>query len=517
MNLRRWLTVGIGVKRWLLLAFLGLLILALGVAHVLRQVTAGAAAPSSLLGQVLDAAHAPGPAVRAPRADRSATLGADAVPRRRLPPRAGAGRPVRAVGPRPADGRGHLPEAVPRPRPAGRGARRRDRPVDAPPRAQGAHLEPHRGRDRRGRRRLVRRAARGARASRPSGDIRNCIVALADAEPLMGRLLQYRFPGCRGGRADGARTSSRRATRRRAPSLSGHAVGNLLLAALVELEDGDFEEAVREMNRVLAVRGRVVPATATPLTPPRPPRRRDRGRRAEPDREDEPRRPRVGRRPTTCGRPTTRCAAIAEAEVIVLGPGSACSPASCPCCSCPGSATRSRRRARSSCSRATSRRSPARPAGSTSPTTSTSLERHGAGRAPGRRPGQQPVQRARRPPGWLGEPVRLRWPPAGANPPRLILDDLVDPANAHHHDPERLATAVMGAWERESRLRRRPAARPCRPDCLRPGGCRAPIATSWRPSGRSSRPSTRPAPATGSPRSRAWGRIPSRARGPSPG
>ena len=57
----------------------------------------------------------------------------------------------------------------------------------------------------------------------------------------------------------------------------------------------------------------------------------------------------------------------------------------------------------------------------------------------------------------LGEPVRLRWPPAGANPPRLILDDLVDPANAHHHAPERLATAVMGAWERESRIRRRPA------------------------------------------------------------
>lgn len=40
MNLRRWLTVGIGVKRWLLLAFLGLLLLAIGVAHVIRQVTA---------------------------------------------------------------------------------------------------------------------------------------------------------------------------------------------------------------------------------------------------------------------------------------------------------------------------------------------------------------------------------------------------------------------------------------------------------------------------------------------
>ena len=42
-------------------------------------------------------------------------------------------------------------------------------------------------------------------------------------------------------------------------------MGNLLLAALFAVEDGDFEEAVREMNRVLAVRGQVVPATATPL------------------------------------------------------------------------------------------------------------------------------------------------------------------------------------------------------------------------------------------------------------
>jgi len=39
MNLRRWLTPGIGVKRWLLLTFAGLLLLALGVAHVIRQAT----------------------------------------------------------------------------------------------------------------------------------------------------------------------------------------------------------------------------------------------------------------------------------------------------------------------------------------------------------------------------------------------------------------------------------------------------------------------------------------------
>ena len=81
----------------------------------------------------------------------------------------------------------------------------------------------------------------------PVGDIRNCIVALADAEPLMGRLLQYRFPGDP------------------AESLAGHAVGNLLIAAMTAVEGGDFEEAVRQVNRVLAVRGQVVPVSPTPL------------------------------------------------------------------------------------------------------------------------------------------------------------------------------------------------------------------------------------------------------------
>ena len=80
------------------------------------------------------------------------------------------------------------------------------------------------------------------------GDIRNCIVALADAEPLMGRLLQYRFPGDP------------------SASLGGHAVGNLLIAAMTAVEGGDFEEAVRQVSRVLAVRGQVLPVSPTPLT-----------------------------------------------------------------------------------------------------------------------------------------------------------------------------------------------------------------------------------------------------------
>lgn len=73
----------------------------------------------------------------------------------------------------------------------------------------------------------------------PPGDIRNCLVALADTEPLLERLLQFRFPAGVG--------------------LAGHSFGNLFLAAMTHIM-GDFESAIRETSRVLAVRGRVLPA-----------------------------------------------------------------------------------------------------------------------------------------------------------------------------------------------------------------------------------------------------------------
>ena len=72
------------------------------------------------------------------------------------------------------------------------------------------------------------------------GDIRNCIVALADTEPLMKELFQYRFP-------DGG-------------TLEGHSFGNLFIAAMSGVT-GSFEDAVAEASRVLNVRGRIVPAT----------------------------------------------------------------------------------------------------------------------------------------------------------------------------------------------------------------------------------------------------------------
>lgn len=73
----------------------------------------------------------------------------------------------------------------------------------------------------------------------PPGDVRNCLVALADDESLLGRLFQHRF-------ADG--------------DLSGHSFGNLFLAALTEVT-GSFDEAVAECSRVLKINGRVLPST----------------------------------------------------------------------------------------------------------------------------------------------------------------------------------------------------------------------------------------------------------------
>jgi uncharacterized cofD-like protein len=76
----------------------------------------------------------------------------------------------------------------------------------------------------------------------PPGDIRNCLVALADDEALLARLFQYRFPA-----GDG---------------LGGHSFGNLFLTALTGIT-GDFHQAILTAEAVLSVRGKVLPATAT--------------------------------------------------------------------------------------------------------------------------------------------------------------------------------------------------------------------------------------------------------------
>ena len=77
----------------------------------------------------------------------------------------------------------------------------------------------------------------------PPGDIRNCLIGLSENEGVMTRLLRYRFEGENG--------------------LSGHSLGNLMLAALSRIH-GDFYRAVTDLGAVLALHGRILPATNDP-------------------------------------------------------------------------------------------------------------------------------------------------------------------------------------------------------------------------------------------------------------
>ncbi len=321
MNLRRWLTIGIGVKRWLLVAFLGLLVLAIGVAHLIRQVTASAA-PGGPVTTVLDALTLQ----FLPYQLRGLIAGAVGLALFIL----GAYRLVRAlVDPYTLWGRDQpMVEVIYQKRFLARGPR-----VVAVGGGTGLSallrgLKEHTSNltavvtvadD--GGSSGVLRTELGIPAV---GDIRNCVVALADAEPVMGRLLQYRFPVAGSATvADDPEPGPPPPRKAEALSvgLGGHAVGNLLLAALVALEDGDFEEGVREMNRVLAVRGRVLPATGTALSLHA--RLRD-GTEVEGQ-------SRIGRSdgvervwvtPADVPACEDAVAAIAEADMIVIGPGS---------------------------------------------------------------------------------------------------------------------------------------------------------------------------------------------------
>ncbi len=85
----------------------------------------------------------------------------------------------------------------------------------------------------------------------PPGDFRQCITALADVEPLMTTLFQL--------------MTTLFQHRFKEGSLNGHSFGNLFIMAMAEIT-GDFEHAIRESGRVLAVRGQIVPSTLRDVT-----------------------------------------------------------------------------------------------------------------------------------------------------------------------------------------------------------------------------------------------------------
>ena len=135
----------------------------------------------------------------------------------------------------------------------------------------------------------------------PPGDIRNCLVALADSESMMTDLFQYRFNEGNG--------------------LVGHSFGNLFIAAMSGIA-GDFDRAIKESSKVLNIKGRVLPSTLSNVA-------------LEATLADgskvlgETAISRAGSRirslaltPAECKPLVETLEAIAAADVIVLGPGS---------------------------------------------------------------------------------------------------------------------------------------------------------------------------------------------------
>lgn len=135
----------------------------------------------------------------------------------------------------------------------------------------------------------------------PPGDIRNCLAALADEEKLLTELFQYRFKA-----GDG---------------LTGHSFGNLFLTAMSEIT-GDLDRAIAASSKVLAVRGRVLPAT---LSDVRLWAQLADGRRIEGESnitEAKGSIVKIGCTPANPPALPKALKAIQEADYIIIGPGS---------------------------------------------------------------------------------------------------------------------------------------------------------------------------------------------------
>jgi len=135
----------------------------------------------------------------------------------------------------------------------------------------------------------------------PPGDIRNCLVALADAPTLMQDLFQFRFD----------KTSE----------LSGHSFGNLFITVMTRLT-GDFEKAIKETSKVLALRGQVIPSTLDNVSLVA--KHKDGSTTEGENKISKTQIPinRVSLKPMGTQATPEAVKAIEEAQIIVLGPGS---------------------------------------------------------------------------------------------------------------------------------------------------------------------------------------------------
>ncbi len=136
----------------------------------------------------------------------------------------------------------------------------------------------------------------------PPGDVRNVLIALSEVEPLVEELFQHRFENGNG--------------------LSGHSLGNLLLAGMTSITGGDFARGVQVLSRILNVRGKVLPAANNSIV-----------LHAEMEDgtliEGESKIPQAGKRikrvflePADATPLAESIKSIEEADLIVIGPGS---------------------------------------------------------------------------------------------------------------------------------------------------------------------------------------------------
>ena len=238
MRSRRWLTLGIGVKRYLLMIFLGTVVLALALAMFLAFVyrTIDIPGPAGTVVYYLTLQFLAHPV-------RELTVGALGL----LIAAAGAfllGRSVLSVVVDPQD---NLAEVL-----------YQNRRLQRGPRIVAIGGGTGLGVLLRGLKEytnnitaVVTVADDGGSSGRlreelglmPPGDIRQCLAALADSESLMQDVMEYRFS--------------------RGQGLQGHSLGNLLIAAMADLNQGNFERGVNDLSEVLRVRGRILPSTLT--------------------------------------------------------------------------------------------------------------------------------------------------------------------------------------------------------------------------------------------------------------
>ena len=419
-RLRRWLRPGTGIKRWLLVMFLGLTILAtagaLAIRIVFREVPA-----DSLAGQLFEVIEPQLPARRAAAAGGR---------RRRAWPSSpsACGACWRCSWSRSRSRREPLVELVYQKRSLARGPR-----IVAIGGGTGLST-----------------LLRGLKEF--SSNI-TAIVTVADDGGSSGKLREelghaargrhpqlHRRPGGRRARHDTASCSTASRPRDGEPGLAGHAFGNLLIAAMVDIT-GDFEEGVRQANRVLAVRGQVVPAAPVALS-----LQRGAGRWLAPRRPVAhhalARHPARLAQPRPTWRPARRPLRPSVPPTSSSWARARSTPACCRACWCPASARPSMVAHGLRVYVANVATQLGETEGYTLSEHVAALRAHDVGHARRRRPRQRRPRRARAG-GLSGRAGAHRHARRRRRGRGSCWPALVDPDNAHRHDSQRLAEALV--------------------------------------------------------------------------